>query len=47
MHDIMLNVRKPEVSDERLVRVGPEELQVLLRAVRGGLSSTPTGEPDR
>lgn len=32
LHDIMLNVRKPEVSDERLVRVSPEELQVLLRA---------------
>lgn len=32
LHSIMLEVRKPEVSDERLVRVSPQEVQVLLRA---------------
>jgi hypothetical protein len=31
LHGIMLDVRKPEVSDERLVRVSAEEVQVLLR----------------
>jgi hypothetical protein len=31
LHGIMLDVRKPEVSDERLVRVSAEEVQILLR----------------
>jgi hypothetical protein len=32
LHDIMLNVCKPEVSDERHVRVSPDELRDLLNA---------------
>lgn len=31
VHNLMLDVRKPEVSDERTVRVSPEELQTVLR----------------